>query len=186
MFPLWQQGDSLAQALAALHAIAEDLSVGRAERVDVIAVFEGLDRHTSRLVWGELIGWQQQVLFTVSRIELPGAMQDAARIGLAGAPQDADLLTTPGMRWAFRRWVQGSPLRRAALAGLADMQGFGVELDDVDLAGRWLPIPRRRGGHRSEPPGGSTGSGRDTGASRTASPARTAGWTWSSPPARAR
>lgn len=98
---------------------------------------------------GELIGWQQQVLFTVSRIELPGAMQDAARIGLAGAPQDADLLTTPGMRWAFRRWVQGSPLRRAALAGLADMQGFGVELDDVDLAGRWLPIPRRRGGHQA-------------------------------------
>ncbi|WP_245685142.1 nucleotidyltransferase domain-containing protein [Streptomyces exfoliatus] len=139
MLPLWQQGDSLTRALAALHAITEDPNAGRAERHDMIAAFEGLDQHIPRPVRADLIEWQQQELITVSRITLPDT------------PQDSDLLTTPHMRGAFRRWNQDSPLRRAALAGLTHLQSLQVELDDIDLAGQRLPTPRRLAGHRSEP-----------------------------------
>ncbi|MCX4736960.1 hypothetical protein [Streptomyces sp. NBC_01363] len=59
--------------------------------------------------------------------------------------------TMHSAHWAFRRWREDSPLRRAALASLARMQELGVELDDVDLAGQRLPTPRRRAGYRSEP-----------------------------------
>ncbi|MCX4791914.1 nucleotidyltransferase domain-containing protein [Streptomyces sp. NBC_01221] len=139
MLPLWQRGDRLDQALAVLHAIAEDPDAGRAERHDMIDAFDGLDRYIPRPVRAELIGWQQQGHIAISRVTL------------SDAPDDTDLLTTPDMRWAFRRWGDDSPLRRAALAGLARMQELGVELDDVDLAGQRLPTARRPAGHRSEP-----------------------------------
>lgn len=139
MLPLWRRGDSLDQALAVLHAIAEDPDAGRAERHDMIDAFDGLDRYIPRPVRAQLIGWQQQGHIAISRVML------------SDAPEDTDLLTTPDMRWAFHRWADDSPLRRAALAGLARMQELGVELDDVDLAGRRLPTARRRAGHRGEP-----------------------------------
>ncbi|MEV7242762.1 hypothetical protein AB0N92_16135 [Streptomyces sp. NPDC093248] len=61
-----------------------------------------------------LIEWQQQGFISISRIELPDA------------PDDTDLLASPDMRWAFRRWGDDSPLRRAVLAGLAHMQNARV------------------------------------------------------------
>ncbi|MFJ8085289.1 hypothetical protein ACIQ6Y_32340 [Streptomyces sp. NPDC096205] len=70
---------------------------------------------------------------------------------LPDAPHDSGLLTDPDMQWAFHRWQEDSPLRRAALAGMAYLQGRGADLDDVDLAGSRLPTPRRLAGHRSEP-----------------------------------
>ncbi|MEH6375869.1 nucleotidyltransferase domain-containing protein [Streptomyces sp. KLMMK] len=139
MLPLWQRGNTLAQALAVLHGIAEDPDAGRAVRHDMIDAFDGLDRYMPRPVRAALLGWQKQEVITISRIVLPDA------------PQETDLLNTPDMRWTFRRWGEDSPLRRAALAGLAHMQGLGVELDDVNLAGQRLPTPRRRAGYRSEP-----------------------------------
>ncbi|MFI5987779.1 nucleotidyltransferase domain-containing protein [Streptomyces sp. NPDC051555] len=139
MLPLWQRGDTLDQAFGVLHAIAEDPEAGRAERHDMIDAFDGLDRYIPRQVRAELIGWQQQGAITISRITLPDA------------PDDTDLLMTPDMRWSFRRWGDDSPLRRAALAGLARMKELDVELDDVELAGQRLPTPRRCAGHRSEP-----------------------------------
>ncbi|MGW6202056.1 nucleotidyltransferase domain-containing protein [Streptomyces sp. NPDC055089] len=139
MLPLWQRGASLTDALSALHAIAEDPTAGRAERHDMIAAFDGLDRHIPRPVRAKLIAWQQQELITISRVTLPDA------------PQDTDLLTTPDMRWTFRRWNQDSPLRRAALAGLTHLQHLEVDFDDVELAGQRLPTPRRCAGYRSKP-----------------------------------
>ncbi|WDN55880.1 nucleotidyltransferase domain-containing protein [Streptomyces clavuligerus] len=139
MLPLWRQGDTLAEALGVLHAIAEDPAAGRAERHDMIDAFEGIDRHIPRPVRADLIGWQRQRVITISRITLPDA------------PHDTSLLATPDMRWAFHRWNEDSPLRRAALAGLTLVQGLGADLDDVELAGQRLPTPRRLTGHRSEP-----------------------------------
>ncbi|WP_261994380.1 hypothetical protein [Streptomyces sp. ME109] len=110
MLPLWQRGHTLTQALAVLHGIAADPTAGRAERHDMIAAFDGLDRYIPRPVRARLIEWQQQGFISISRIELPDA------------PEDTDLLASPDMRWAFRRWGDDSPLRRAALAGLAHMQ----------------------------------------------------------------
>ncbi|MFH8642343.1 nucleotidyltransferase family protein [Streptomyces goshikiensis] len=138
MLPLWQRGDTLAQALAVLHAIAEDPDAGRAERHDMVDAFDGLDRYIPRPVRAELIGWQQQGLITISQVPLPDA------------PEDNGLLADPDMQWALHRWNAESPLRRAALAGLAYLQGLGAELDDVDLAGERLPTPRRVAGHRSD------------------------------------
>ncbi|MGW9033130.1 hypothetical protein ACWGQ5_56415, partial [Streptomyces sp. NPDC055722] len=70
---------------------------------------------------------------------------------LPDAPEDTGLLADPQMRWAVDgRWKEDSPLRRAALAGLAHLHVLGADLDDVDLAGRRLPTPRRMAGHRSE------------------------------------
>ncbi|MFI1648300.1 nucleotidyltransferase family protein [Streptomyces avidinii] len=139
MVPLWQRGATLAQALGALHAISEDPEAGRAERHDMIDAFEGLDQHIPRQIRAELIGWEQQEAITISRV------------ALVEAPDDTDLLATPDMRWAFRRWNDESPLRRAALAGLVLMKELAVDLDDVELAGQRLPTPRRCAGHRSEP-----------------------------------
>ncbi|MGW0827021.1 hypothetical protein [Streptomyces sp. NPDC002845] len=175
MLPLWRRGDTLAQALAVLHGIAEDPTAGRAERDDMIDAFAGLDRHTPRPVRAELVGWQNQGLITLSRVALPDV------------PAEADLLADPQMRWAIDgRWNADSPLRRAALAGLAYLRGRGAVLDDIDLARRRLPTPGVWPGTGRRPDGGSTGSGRATRASRTASPARTAGWRSSSPPVHAR
>ncbi|WP_328622922.1 nucleotidyltransferase domain-containing protein [Streptomyces sp. NBC_00354] len=139
MLALWERGGTLAQALGVLHAVAEDPDADRAERHDMIDAFEGFERYIPRQVRAELIGWQQQGAVIISRIELPDP------------PDDTDLLTTPDMRFAFRRWRDDSPLRRAALAGLARMKEFEAELDDVELAGQRLPTVRRRAGHRSEP-----------------------------------
>ncbi|MFK0154276.1 nucleotidyltransferase domain-containing protein [Streptomyces sp. NPDC090493] len=139
MLPLWRRGDTLADALAVLHGIAEDPSAGRAERHDMIDAFDGLDRYMPRPVRADLIAWQQQGSITISRTVLPDA------------PDVAALLATPSMRWAFRRWGEDSPLRRAALAGLAHLQGLGAEPGDIDLAGQRLPAARRLAGHRSEP-----------------------------------
>ncbi|WP_055532950.1 nucleotidyltransferase domain-containing protein [Streptomyces graminilatus] len=139
MLPLWQRGDTLAGALAVLHGVVEDPDAGRAERHDMIDAFEGLDRYIPRPVRAELISWQQQGFIAISRIALPDA------------PEDTGLLTVPEMRWAFHRWQEHSSLRRAALAGLVYLQGLGAELDDIDLAGRRLPTPRRRAGHLSDP-----------------------------------
>ncbi|MGG7568820.1 nucleotidyltransferase domain-containing protein [Streptomyces sirii] len=139
MHPLWQRGGTLPQALAVLHGIAEVPGAGRAERDDMIDAFDGLDRHIPRPVRAELITWQQQGFITIARTALPDT------------PADTNLLSDPQIRWAIeRRWNADSPLRRAALAGLAHLRGLGADLDDVDLAGRRLPTPRRMAGHRSE------------------------------------
>ncbi|GAB2785955.1 hypothetical protein GCM10027073_17910 [Streptomyces chlorus] len=61
------------------------------------------------------------------------------------------LLEDPDMKWAVGgRWKDDSPLRRAALAGLAYLDGLGAELDDVDLTGERLSTARRMAGQRTE------------------------------------
>ncbi|MFI6281628.1 nucleotidyltransferase domain-containing protein [Streptomyces sp. NPDC050988] len=174
MLPLWQRGDTFDQALAVLHGIAEDPDAGRAERHDMIDAFTGLDRHIPRPVRAELIKWQHKDLITISKVSLPDA-------------PDTYLLDDPNMQWAFRRWTPDSPLRRAALAGLSHLQRLGAELDDIDLSGTRLLTPRRLQGHTAASRcGGSTGSGRATTASPTASLAARRGSRWSGRPALAR
>lgn len=138
MLPLWQRGDTLAQALDVLHGIAEDPDAGRAARHDMIDAFTGIDRHIPRPVRADLIKWQQQGVITLSQVALPDA----------SGPLPLD---EPTMQWTFRRWNPDSPLRRAALAGLSYLQSQGAELDDIDLSGSRLCTPRRMAGHRSEP-----------------------------------
>ena len=133
MVPLWQRGDTPAKALAALHAITEDPEAGRAERHDMIDAFAGLDQHIPRGVRTELISWQDQGFITVERIQLADVAPDALPQGLKP-------------RWIDRRWSPDSPLRRAAVAGLAHLHSLGASWDDVDLAGERLPTDTRRAG----------------------------------------
>ncbi|WP_042435551.1 hypothetical protein, partial [Streptacidiphilus anmyonensis] len=137
MVPLWRRGDTLEDARAVLHGIAEDPAAGRAERHDMIEAFTGLDRYIPRQVRAELIEWQNEGLISISQVQLPDA------------PDDSELLATPEMRWAVnRRWQTDSPLRRAALAGLTYLAQGGADLDLVDLAGQRLPTPGRRAGRQ--------------------------------------
>ncbi|MFE5549974.1 hypothetical protein ACFQ71_40285 [Streptomyces sp. NPDC056534] len=97
------------------------------------------DRRIPSPVRADLIAWQQQGFITITRASLPDA------------PKDRVLFPDPQARRAIEEWWNtDSPLRRAALAGLTHLQNLGVDLDDVDLAGRRLPTPRRLAGHRSE------------------------------------
>lgn len=133
MVPLWQRGDTPGKALAALHAITEDPVAGRAERHDMIDAFVGLDQHIPRGVRTELISWQDQGFITIERLRLSDVPPDVLPEGLKP-------------RWIDRRWSQNSPLRRAAVAGLAHLHTLGASWDDVDLAGERLPTDNRRAG----------------------------------------
>jgi hypothetical protein len=98
----------------------------------MLDAFTGLDRYIPRQVRGDLIGWQKDGLVTIRQVSIPDE------------PHAADLLDSPNLRWAVdSRWQADSPLRRAALAGLAYMHGLGADLDDVELAGRRLPTAMR-------------------------------------------
>ncbi len=137
MMRLWSRGDTLDQAMTVLNGIAEDPEAGRAERDDMIEEFEGLDRHIPRPVRSELISWRDAGKLNISRLTV------------------TDTQTMPAgkeMAWAIdSRWAPDSPLRRAALAALAHMQGLGADLSDIELAGYRLPTPERMAGKLTEP-----------------------------------
>jgi len=139
MLPLWQRGDTLKQALAVLHGIAEDPHAGRAERDDMIDAFTGLDRYIPRQIRADLVSWQDQGYITISQVQLPDA------------PQETELSPGVDAQRLLGRWSKSSPLRRAAIAGVAYMQTLGADPDHVDLAGEPLPTQRRRAGHRVDP-----------------------------------
>ncbi|MDH6436016.1 hypothetical protein M2158_004556 [Streptomyces sp. SAI-144] len=132
MLRLWRRGDTLQQALSTLHAIQPDPSAGRAPRDDMIEEFEGLDRSIPRPVRHDLITWRDTGQITISRLTLPDQPAEPADTEIA-----YDLQT---------RWVDHSPLRRAALAALQHLQDQDVDLSDVELSGYRLPTPSRRAG----------------------------------------
>ncbi|WP_329446558.1 nucleotidyltransferase domain-containing protein [Streptomyces canus] len=136
MLRLWRRGDTLQRALSILHAIQPDRSAGRAPRDDMIEEFEGLDRSIPRPVRHDLITWRDTGQITISRITLPDQPAEPADAEIA-----YDLRT---------RWVDHSPLRRAALAALQHLQGQDVDLSDVELSGYRLPTPSRMAGRLEE------------------------------------
>lgn len=137
MLRLWRRGDSLAQALQALHGIAPDPEAGRAPRDDMIAEFDGLDRVIPRQVRGDLIGWRDVGRITIARLTLPEQPAE---------PNDPEVANAIEMRWKT-----DSPLRRAGLAALQYLKHRKVALDDVELAGELLPTPTRLAGAGGEP-----------------------------------
>jgi hypothetical protein len=91
---------------------------------------EGVDRAIPRPVRHDLITWRDAGLITITHLTLPTQ------------PTDREI------RWAInQRWVEHSPLRRAALAALEHLQQRGTDLSDVELAGYRLPTPKRLAGH---------------------------------------
>jgi hypothetical protein len=137
MVCLWRRGDTLDDALTALHAITPDPSAGRAPRHDMIDEFDGLDRVIPRRVRHDLITWRDEGRIKISRVTLP----DQPMLTL-----DRDVAYE-----VDSRWTATSPLRRAALAALQHLDQQGADLSDVELSGYRLPTAARMAGHRTEP-----------------------------------
>ncbi|WP_307680634.1 nucleotidyltransferase domain-containing protein [Streptomyces sp. V4I2] len=136
MLRLWRRGDTFQHALQILRGIEPDPEAGRAPRDDMIEEFEGLDRAIPRPVRHDLISWRNTGQITISRIRLPDQPAEPVDRDVA-----IDLRT---------RWVDHSPLRRAALAALHHLQEQGVDFSDVELSGYRLPTPSRMAGRLEE------------------------------------
>jgi hypothetical protein len=137
MLRLWRRGDTLQHALAMLHGIKPDSDAGRAPRDDMIEEFEGQDRAIPRPVRHDLITWRDAGQITITRLTLPEKPTEPANREIAFDIKN--------------RWVEYSPLRRAALAALQHLQDRSVDLSEVDLSGFRLPTPSRMAGRLEEP-----------------------------------
>src|SRR5574341_178691 len=120
MLVLWRRGESLQQALDRLQAIAPDPTAGRAERDSMLSAFEGLERWLARPVRELLVGLVEAGAIAISQVELP----------------DAEVHDACARMILQERWQPVSPLRRAATAALAYLEGRGVSLRMVHLQGR--------------------------------------------------
>jgi hypothetical protein len=138
MLRLWRRGDTLQQALQVLHGITPDPEASRAPRDDMIEEFEGLDRAIPRPVRHDLITWRDAGQITLTRILLPDQPTEPADASVA-----SDIRT---------RWVEHSPLRRAALAALHHLhREQGVDLSEVELSGFRLPTASRMADRLEQP-----------------------------------
>jgi hypothetical protein len=117
---LWRRGDTLAAALARLHAIPADVAAGRAPRDAMLPQFDGLDRWIPLAIREQLVEAVGEGAIALQRLTLPD-----------GAP--ADRIGRTHLR---RRWKQGSPLYRAGSAVLAHFEARGISPAQVHLHGR--------------------------------------------------
>ncbi|MFD3622693.1 nucleotidyltransferase domain-containing protein [Streptomyces sp. NPDC058676] len=145
MLRLWRRGDTLQHPLLTLHGIEPDPEAGRAPRDDMIEEFEGLDRAIPRPVRHDLITWRDTGQITISRITLPDLPDLPDQPDQPAEPADRDIAID-----LRTRWVDHSPLRRAALAALHHLQEQGVDFSDVELSGYRLPTPSRMAGRLEE------------------------------------
>jgi predicted nucleotidyltransferase len=121
MLSLWRRGDTLEQALARLHAITPDPVAGRAARDSMLPAFEGLDHWIPRPLREQLVGLVDAGAIKIEQLEVAdgGQLQDAY-----------------ARKRVRRRWQEGSPLRRAAIAALAHLEARGVSPHLVHLHGQ--------------------------------------------------
>jgi len=121
---IYQQGDTLLQALARVEAVTPDPTAGRAERDPVHPAIEAVAddlARPSRILLTELLA---AGLLTVDVIDLVDAEED--QLG------DRRFLSRVRRRWHS----PASPLARAARAAAAYLQSLGVDLANVALMPR--------------------------------------------------
>lgn len=127
MLVLWRQGEPLETALERLAAIEPDPSAGRAERHHMMEVFEGLDKYLPRAVRSELKSLSDAGVIRIRKVELIDR-------------DEYDILpTTVNIDRHYgnldSRWNEDSPLRRAAVSALSDIQSRHGSLGTVELSG---------------------------------------------------
>lgn len=127
MMVLWQKGESLDIALERLSAIQPDPSAGSAVRHHMTEAFEGLDKYLPRYVRGELKKLADDGVIRIRKVEL------ADREDFNVLPTRGNLDRQYGN--LTRRWNEDSPLRRAAVSALSDIQARHGSLGNVDLNG---------------------------------------------------
>lgn len=119
---LWQRGEPAVVARQRLAAIPLDPAAGRAPRDHVLPSYEALADRLPRPVRIDLHRRCTAGTAAVSVLALPDAQPRA--------PRDGTLLD--------ERWVEHSPLRRAASAALAHLAKAGQNLDRVEVHGQHL------------------------------------------------
>ncbi|WP_410589514.1 nucleotidyltransferase domain-containing protein [Amycolatopsis sp. lyj-23] len=116
---LWQRGESIDTALERLHAIPADPAAGRAPRHGMLPCFDGLDEWIPRPVREEVAGLVEDEVVTVEQLTLV----DKAVVD----PTISELIES--------RWIETSPLRRAARAAVAHLEERGADLHSLFLHG---------------------------------------------------
>lgn len=122
-FPLtvrWRRGDSLDLALQRLHAIAVDVTAGRAPRDAMLPQFEGLDRWIPQPYRERPTEAIATGAITLHRLEL----------------SDVPVADRAAQGHLHRRWGLTSPLYGAGHAVLAHFEQRGIDLAQVHLHGR--------------------------------------------------
>ncbi|MFD8079500.1 nucleotidyltransferase domain-containing protein [Streptomyces sp. NPDC059718] len=122
LFLLWRKGESFALARERLSSLKADPSAGRAPRDHMLAAFEGMESLVPRPARIELFNRHETGRITVTPLTLRDEFP---------ADEEAALQVR-------HRWVETSPLRRAAACALATLEDQGIDLGGVVLHGKRL------------------------------------------------
>ncbi|MFE0858810.1 nucleotidyltransferase domain-containing protein [Streptomyces mutabilis] len=122
LFLLWRKGEPFSLARERLASLTADPEAGPAPRDHMLAEFEGLESLVPRPARIELFGRHVKGRISITPLRLV----------------DGDLEDSVAVRHVRRRWVETSPLRRAAMCALVALERRGVDLGDVILHGRRL------------------------------------------------
>lgn len=130
MMVLWTRGDSLDVALERLAAIKPDAAAGKAVRHHMTEAFEGLDKYLPRSVRGELKQLEDDGVIRIRKVELADRDEYDVVPTIMNRDRHYGNLTS--------RWNEDSPLRRAAVSALSDIQSRHGSLGNVELSGKPL------------------------------------------------
>lgn len=117
---LWRRGESAEAAYLRLAAIEPDPAAGRAPRHGMHPCFEGIEDFVPRFIREEMVGLESHGIIVMKQVVLDDV-------------EPGDAVASAAVE---DRWVEGSPLRRAALAALAHLTARGVDPSRVHLHGR--------------------------------------------------
>lgn len=116
---LWRRGDTLAMALARLHAITLDSTAGRAPRDAMLPEFEGLDDWIPRPDREVLCEAVNAAAIKLQRVRL----------------EDSPVRSKVAAEHLRHRWKESSPLYRAATAVIRHLEQRGIDPGRCHLHG---------------------------------------------------
>ncbi|WP_405933645.1 nucleotidyltransferase domain-containing protein [Streptomyces sp. NBC_00827] len=122
LFMLWRRGEPFSLARERLASLKEDPSAGTALRDHMLAEVEGLERLVPRPARIELFNRRAAGKISITPLKLI----------------EGELAHPDVARHVRRRWVETSPLRRAASCALNALNQQGVDLSGVVLHGQRL------------------------------------------------
>ncbi|WP_239150477.1 hypothetical protein [Streptomyces sp. SID8111] len=122
LFLLWRKGEPFSLARERLASLTPDPEAGPAPRDHMLAEFEELESLVPRPARSELFGRHVKGKISITPLRLLGG----------------DIEDPEAVRHVRRRWVETSPLRRAAACALVALEQRGVGLGEVTLHGQRL------------------------------------------------
>ncbi|MGW5354187.1 nucleotidyltransferase domain-containing protein [Streptomyces sp. NPDC004031] len=122
LFLLWRKGEPFSLARERLASLGADPKAGPAPRDHMLAEFEGLQSGVPRPARIELFNRYAKGRISITPLSL----------------LDGDIEDPEAAQHVRRRWVETSPLRRAAACALAALEQRGADLGEVTLHGQRL------------------------------------------------